>query len=480
MKKYVCVICYITLLFLLFASAFAIEKPKTRDEQRAWEEKYDKRNIRHTAEVQTDTSEDFLKIPESYEDIIDFEVAKTPPTIDFAVIQNLEPEYLPYHLAKNAGGAWGGWGDVTKGPDGCFYYSISNHLSYGAESYINKYDPSTKTQSIVLSAKDLIGWQPDDFGDGKIHGDIDFGPGGDTWMLTYFGPGPKQEEWDTIYKGSWLIRYNCFSGEAEQFGIPLEGASWPYFNYDYKQNLLFGVDHTGSNVIVYDTKDRRMVYGGAPPDNIKWYARCTMIDKETGFIYTTDSNSEEKQIICYKRRNNVFTRMNATIPMNPNTQKRGNLRAHTSHKDKDGAFWCFDNFGTMFRFYPEQDRTEYVCENWGKEGYYTANMAMSPGGRYIYYIPGIGYQYGRGVPVVQYDTRTNKKKVIAFIYDYYVEKYGYGPVRPYGIELDEKGESLCFFANGGFTTPEVKNWWQIDMRRAGIYHLHIPASERGE
>ena len=172
--------------------------------------------------------------------------------------------------------------------------------------------------------------------------------------------------------------------------------------------------------------------------------------------------------------------MKATVPMNPKTKKRGNCRAHTSRKDEDGAFWCFDNFGTMFKFYPEEDRTEYVGENWGKEGYYTANIAMSPGGRYIYYIPGIGYQYGQGVPIVQYDTAANKKKVIAFIYDYYVEKYGYSPVRPYGIELDEKGESLFFFVNGGFHTPEVENWWAVQMRRAGIYHVFIPESERAE
>ena len=480
MERIIRIMCCIAVLFMVFTVSFAIERPKTRDEQRAWEGKYDKLNIRHTAAMQTDTSRDFLKIPENYEDIIDFEMAKTPPTIDFAVIQNLEPEYLPYHLARKAGGAWGGWGDVTKGPDGCFYYSISNHLSYGAESYINMYDPATKTQSIAMSAKNLIGWKQDDFGDGKIHGDIDFGPGGDTWVLTYFGPGPKKEEWDRVYRGSWLIRYNCFTGEAEHFGIPLEGASWPYFNYDYRQNLLFGVGSAGNNVIVYDTKERRMIHGGAPPDNIGWYARCIMIDKDTGAIYTTDSRSEEKQFISYKRRNNTFTRMNATVPLNPKTNKRGNCRAHTSRKGADGAFWCFDNFGTMFKFYPEQDRTEYVGENWGREGYYTANMAMSPGGRYIYYIPGIGYQYGRGVPIVQYDTKTNKKRVIAFIYDYYVEKYGYGPVRPYGIELDEKGESLCFFVNGGFTTPEVKDWWRINMRRAGIFHVHIPESERIE
>ena len=483
MKKISTVTILIAITFLTTHLSFTVEKPKkpkSCDEQRAWEEKYDRLNIRYSAQMRTDTSRDFLKTPEDYSDIKDFEIAKTPPVIEFAVVQNLEPEYIPYHLAKKTNGVWGGWGDVTKGPDGCFYFSISNHLSYQAESYIIKYDPATKKQSIALSAKNLIGWLPNEFGDGKIHGDIDFGPDGDTWVFTYFTIEPTKEEWSTIYRGSWLIRYNAFTGEAENLGIPLEGASWPYHNYDWKRNLAFAVGHSGNYVIAYDTKERRMVYGGPPPDNIQWYERCIMIDKETGIIYTTDSKSEEKQFISYKRRNNEFTRMKATVPVNPNTGKRGDCRAHTSRKDSDGAFWCFDHYGTIFKFYPDENRTEYVTENWGKKGYYTANIAMSPDGRYIYYIPGANSPLVRGVPIVQYDTHTNKKKVIAFIFDYYMEKYGYAPVRPFGIELDDKGESIFFYVNGGFSTWELEEPWSVVMRRPGIFQVHIPASERIE
>lgn len=468
------------MMFLLAPVVSAIEPPTTVETQRAWEEKYDTQNIRHSAKMLTDTSPDFLKVPDPYGDIRDFDVAKTPPTIEFSIIQSLEPEYLPYDLARKTGGVWGGWGDVTKGPDGRFYFSISNHLSYGAQTYIIAYDPKTKLQEIVLSAKSLIGWGPDDFGDGKIHGDMDFDARGDTWALTYFGPVPSREEWNRAYTGSWLIHYNAFTGRGEQLGIPLEGASWPYHNYDVNRNLFFGVDNAGEHVIAYDTKERRMVFGGAPPDSIRWYARCILVDKDTGLIYTTDTASKLKPFVRYTRRNNEFVRMKAAVPANPKTGRRGDCRAHTERKDASGAFWCFDNFGTVFKFWPAEDRTEYVCENWGKEGYYTANVTMSPKGRYFYYIPGIAYPYGQGVPIVQFDTKTNKKKVIAFIYDYYLKKYGYGAVRPYGVELDPAGGSLFFYANGGFHTPEVEPWYQIEMRRPGIFYVHIPAGERVE
>ncbi len=472
----------ITLLCLLFAmQAAAAEHPREVDEQRVWESRHDLLQIRHKKYMYPDRSGKFLDIPPSYDPADrDFVMAEEPPLIEFAVVQNLEPEYLPWPLAKDTGGAWGGWGDVTKGPDGKFYFSISNHLSYGAESYIIRYDPETKGHEIVLSAKNLCGWRANDFGDGKIHGDIDFGPGGDTYVLTYFGPGPKDWEWETVYRGSWLLHYNCLTGETENLGIPLEGASWPYHNYDWRQNLLFGVSHTGNQVIVYDTQERRMLYGGAPPDNIRWYARCIMLDKDTGAIYATDSRSKDKQFVRYDRRNNTFTRMNARAPVNPNTGKNGDCRAHTSRKDEDGAFWCFDHLGTIFKFWPDEDRTEYVTENWGPEGAYTANLCMSPGGRYLYYIPGLFYELPEGTPIVQYDTETGTKKVLAFIFDYYMDKYGYAPVRPYGIELDEKGESLFFYANGGFSGEDDDDPYRIKVRRPAIFHVHIPASEREE
>ena len=467
-------------LMLYVSVSFGATPPRTVAEQTAWEEKYDIQDIRHDPTIKTDQSTRFLEVPDYYSDIRDFDIAKTPPIIDFAVVTCLEPEYLPWGTAKDSGGAWGGWGDVSKGPDGCFYFSLSNHQKYGAESYILRYDPETKTQEIVLSAKDLCGWGPDDFGDGKIHGDIDFSPEGNTYVFTYFGPVPKQREWDTVYRGSHLLHYNCFTGDVEDLGIPLEGDSWPYHNYDWRRNLAFAVGHSG-NIVIYDTARRSMIYGGVPPDGIGWYRRCILMDSDTGAIYTTDENSKDKQFICYTRRNNTFTRMNAHVPVNPNTGKVGDCRAHSERRNRDGAYWCFDFYGTIFTFNPDTDKTEYVTENWGREGYYTANLAMSPGGRYLYYIPGVAYQYGEGVPIVQYDTVTNRKKVLAFIHDYYLETYGYSPIRPYGIELDEKGESLFFYVNGGFAGDEISNgWMHVQDRRPGIYHIHIPASEREE
>ena len=469
-----------TILVSLNLPAFAAP-PRTVEEQAAWEANFDIKNIRHLGNIAiTVKSDAFLAVPPDYSDWHDFTVAKTAPVVEFSIVQNLEPEYLPWALAKEAGGNWGGWGDVTRGPDGCFYFSISNHLSYGAGTYVIRYDPVTRRQEIALDARDLCDWRPDQFADGKIHGDIDFGPGGETWMLTYFGPVPKPEDWATTYRGGWLLRYNCFTGEKENLGIPLEGASWPYHNYDWQHGLFFAVDHSGGNVLAYDTVERRLLYGGAPPDGIKWYARCVLVDSPTGAVYTTDTASPDKQIVRYTRRNNTFARMNARTPVNPATGNHGSLRAHTSVRDSEQAYWCLDHWGGMFRFFPDADSTVWVDHNWSPDGTYTANIEMSPGGRYIYYIPGQLSEIPKGTPVVQYDTKTGNRKVLAFIFDHFMDEYGYAPIRCYGLELDAKGESLFFYANGGFADPADENPYAIRMRRAALFHLHIPDSEREE
>ncbi|MCE5248826.1 hypothetical protein LLG96_01260 [bacterium] len=460
---------------------------KSPDEQREMEKKYDRKNILRSAEMITDTSPEFIAIPKDYPEVMDFDVAKTPPTVDFAIVQGLDPLYLP-SFDSVKGGVYGGWGDVTKGPDGCFYFSIGNHMSYGGTAYIIRYDPSKKKQSIVVDLKKVVGYSDKVFGDGKFHGDPDIGPGGEMWLLSYFGPMPTKEELDTVYRGSWLIRYNIFSGKTENMGIPLEGESWPYYAYDWERRLLFGVGSINGYVIAYDTKEQRMIYGGSPKNGITWYERGVLLDRDTGIIYSTDSKMYpgetlvdryrgEQHFVNYERRNNKFTIMKATVPPNPVTGKITPMRAHTKDRGADGAFWCFDVSGAMFKFYPDEDRTEPVGINWGKEGKYTSNMNFSPKKRYIYYLPGAdtrAYQYG--TPVVQYDTKTGRRKVIAFLNDFYLNTYGYSPGGTYGVELDEKGESLFFYTNGRFTARELGSGYG----RPAIFHLHIPESERVE
>ena len=470
-----------------FSSGLPGSPPTTIERTRSFEEAHDTLHICQTRAMYTDRTESFITLPDDYPEIHDFDIAKTPPVVDFGIIQDYEPWYLPMLYKENyrLGGTWNGWGDVTMGPDNCYYFSVSDHRSYNANAYIICYDPVAKNHEIVVDLKKVIGWTPDEYADGKIHGDLDIGPGGDMWFLTYFGPRPREHEWDTVYRGSRLLHYNIFTKETEHLGIPLEGSSWPYYNYDWQRGVFFAVADYGGIVLAYDTKARKMLYGGVPKHHIRWFQRCTMLDRDTGIFYSSDTIANrtgerfrgDHYFVSYKRRNNTFIRMKAKVPENPATGKSSPVRAHTQTKDSDGAFWCLSHNGVLFRFFPDEDRTEYSGLNWGKEGYYTTNMCFSPKKRYIYYIPGVNVRaLAYGTPVVQYDTETKKKKVIAFLNDFYFEKYGYCVCGPYGLELDRNGESLFFFSGGSFTDNKSKPVY----RRPSMFHIHIPESERLE
>ena len=471
---------------LLAAPVFP-QTPNRVEEWKQWETQYDKQNIRLTGKMYTDSSPDFLSVPADYPEQRDFDVAIAAPTVDFGIIRGYEPWYLPVLYSDNSklGGIWEGYGDVTRGPDGCFYFSIGDHRAYNGNAYIVRYDPGTKTHRMVVDLRKTMKWTPKDYPDSKIHGDLDIDPQGNMWFLSYFGPFPSKEEWDTIYKGSYLFHYNVFSGKLENLGIPLEGSSWPYYNYDWKRGIFFGVAEEDGVVFVYDTKNRRTLYAGAPKHGIIWHRRCTMLDKDTGIFYSTDTVTYpsgeryrgEQYFVSYTQRNNVFTKMKAKVPANPANGKPNPIRSHTEYKTAGGAFWCFSENGAFFKFWPAEDRTELIGPNWGREGLYTANMCQSPKLRYIYYMPGVGSRaMDFGTPVVQYDTQTGKKKVLGFLNAFYLRKYGYNAGAPYGLEMDEKGESIFFYVGGGFS-EDRKNPRFI---RPSMFRFHIPESERRE
>lgn len=72
--------------------------------------------------------------------------------------------------------------------------------------------------------------------------------------------------------------------------------------------------------------------------------------------------------------------------------------------------------------------------------------------------------------VVQYDTRTRTRKVIAFLHPCYEQKYGVMLRGTYSVALDAKGESLYITWN---CSRGTKVW-----DSCALTVMHIPASER--
>ena len=187
MVKHVICMSIGTVFFLVYASAGL---PATDPEAKMRVEKWDKKNIRHTTGIVTDTSKEFIKVPEGYPGKKDFVVAKSIPTIDFIPIRGLYPEFFP----EDNKGLWSHWGEVTRGQNGYYYMAVGDHRSQDSQVYIIEYDPVKKDQHFVVNVGKLCGWKKGLHTDGKIHGRMDIMTDGTLVAATWLGRDVTDED----------------------------------------------------------------------------------------------------------------------------------------------------------------------------------------------------------------------------------------------------------------------------------------------
>jgi len=106
----------------------------------------------------------------------------------------------------------------------------------------------------------------------------------------------------------------------------------------------------------------------------------------------------------------------------------------------------------------------------GRETYIAA-LAADPSGRYVYYIAGAhGGSHEDGSPIVQFDTKTRRRKVLAFLHPLFEERYGATLKGTYSVALDPAGETLYVTWN---ISRGSRAWDSV-----GLTVVHIPESER--
>ncbi|MBA1341994.1 MAG: hypothetical protein C5S52_00090 [ANME-2 cluster archaeon] len=149
-----------------------------------------------------------------------------------------------------------------------------------------------------------------------------------------------------------------------------------------------------------------------------------------------------------------------------------NLRAHSPSRSKDGSFWCNSMSGTLYKFWPDDLRTETVSLLW-TDHTYVPRFTASADGNFIYYIPNLLQSHSYYQPVMQFDTRSRKRKFIAFIADYYFDKYGFYNGGAHGIAVSSDGGTLVINFNGAFK-PRVEPFYG----NPALMVVRIPESER--
>jgi len=274
------------------------------------------------------------------------------------------------------------------------------------------------------------------------------------------------------WPGSHLVPYDTRSGKAEDLGIPLSKAGWPYYTLDSGRGVFFAVG-SKQEALAYDVKNRKIIFAGMPPEGINWWQRCVMLDPSTGIFWSCSSKAPYN-FVSYNPRANEFRKYPETTPpdIGKNAGKNSVIRGHIEHRVREGFIWVNSTNGTLYKFWPETRKTETAVNLWA-DNTYVPRISLSPDERYIYYVANSKYTQHRFKPFVQYDTRTNRRKVIAFVADYYYDVYGFVAGTIHGSTLSKDGSEFVAVFNGSFL-PREKAWQDTP----ALFIFHIPESER--
>lgn len=409
-------------------------------------------------EVHTVTSDEFLKAPATIgKDVI---IAKTAPTVDF----------LYYPCQTYQAKIWSNWGDGLA-VNGKYYSSIGDHNGPKGNAFVYEYDPAKKALRLLCDVvgviREMLMYLP-----GKIHGRLDMGKDGWLYFSTHRG-GTKDTTDANGYKGDWILKVDPKSGKAEVVAHgPVPKHCIPNSVLDPDRLIFYGGTAPGSGkddvngvmFFAYDVANRKVLYSGpdGPP-------RYMIFAKSTGKIYyvpKTDGNVGHVVRYDPAKPSEAPVKIGAELGVRSATQETPDGMVYTVSKGsgKIGAT-------TIFSFNTKTEEAKVIGPAAVGTQEYITSIDADPTGRYLYYVPGAhGHSENDGSAVVQFDTKTKTRKVIAFLHPYFKDKIGAIPTGTFSTAIDPAGDKL-------YITWNVKRGtaaWDC----CALTVIHIPEAER--
>lgn len=420
--------------------------------------------------VATDQSPKFLEPSETLKK--DVAVAKTPPTVDF----------LYYPGQDYPGEPWSVWGDGTFA-DRKYVSAIGDHLAIGLKgdgSHGNgtarafAYDPQAKSFSLIADTTRTLALSRQVYAPGKIHSRID--QGSDGWLYFATHRGSEKVTTDANgYAGDWIMRCRTDGESCEVVAhAPVSKHAIPASILDPERLIFYGGTAAGLNsgdapddirFFAYDLGDRKLLY--AEPEGP---ARALMFSPSTGRVYWTQGKqgiADGAVLMRYRPDENGGKpkKVAGDVP---------GLRAATAETPQ-GLIYAVSQGGesgsTLWSFDPKTESIEKLGPAAVDGPTYITTIDADPSGRYLYYVPGAhGDSVEGDSAIVQYDTQTRRKKVLAFLNPYYADKYSVELKGTFGSALDDQGETLFVTWN---VSRGSRHW-----ETCALTAIHLPASER--
>ena len=334
-----------------------------------------------------------------------------------------------------------------------------------------------------------------DYIPGKIHSRTDIGSDGWVYFSTHRGGTSDNTTDKRGYLGDWIFKVNPATGEqAIAAAYPMPKHTIPASVLDPERLIYYGGTAPGNDAtdkgvwfIAYDVKNNKLLKrepGG--------FGRYCILAQSTGCVYWSAGRARGASADAAKGAKGAKGAKAAAEDdgeggggwgrkYDPKTNEitdcpgAPNVRAAT-REDKNGIVYGFTQGRTnMWAFDTKTETTKDVGPAMVGHESYVATADLDPvTQRYVYYSPG-AHGGGRvdGSPIVQYDLKTNTRKVICFVTDFYKQKYGYIPIGTFGTALSPDGSILYVTWNGTRLIDSPKGW-----DTAALMAIHIPESER--
>lgn len=405
--------------------------------------------------VVTATTDEFLKPSATIR--AEVSVAKTAPTIDF----------LFFPGQTYPGKPWSNWGD-SLAVNGKYYASIGDHLAPGGNAFVFEYDPASKTLRQLVDLRKTLALPEGHYTPGKIHSRLDLGDDGWIYFSTHRGSTRVTTD-EFHYRGDWILRCEPVSGRTEIVAQgPVPKHCIPCSVLDPKRLIYYGgtapgtgKDGEGVHFFAYDVPHQKVLYSG--PNGP---ARAMMYSSSTGRVYFTPSKEGEGELLRFDPAKGAAPEpIAARIGLRAATQETpdGMIYTVSSGQGKDDA--------TLYAFNTKTETVETLgSAAVGTQGYITSIDADTTG-RYLYYIPGAhGGSERDGSPVVQFDTKTRQKKVIAFLHSYSLEQFGCTLRGTFSSAIDPQGDKLYI----NWNNSRGSKAWDSCL----LTVIHIPTTER--
>ncbi|MFN0021380.1 MAG: hypothetical protein ACKVP0_24280 [Pirellulaceae bacterium] len=404
----------------------------------------------------TATSELFLEGPATQQLRAGVEVAKTPPTVDF----------LYYPGQTYAGNPWSNWGDSSFAA-GKYYSAIGDHLAPQGNAFVFEYDPAKKALRQIADVRKIINLPAGHYTPGKIHSHVELGSDGWLYFSTHRGS-TKVTTDANHYLGDWILRANPKTGETEVIAHgPVPKHCIPNGVLDPERLIFYGGtapgvggENEGIMFFAYDLKQKKVLFSG--PDGP---GRAMILAKSTGNIYYTPAMSSSPLMRFDPASGQPPEKLAGEIGIRAATEETPQNIVYTVSQGKKG------NETTLYAFNTKTEIVTALGPAAVGVNEYVASLKADPTGRYLYYVPGAhGGADVDNSAVVQFDTKTKKRKVIAFLKPYFEHHLACIPRGTYGIAIDDKGEALYITWN---ISRGPKNW-----DCCGLAVVHIPKEER--